>query len=71
MIREWVYIGMTSDIERRIVEHNSGKNKGTKPYAPFKLVYTEDHPDRISARKREKYLKTASGKRWLKYQIVD
>jgi putative endonuclease len=71
LIRNWIYVGMTSNIDRRLKQHNSGHNKSTKPYAPFKLVYSETQPDREHARKREKYLKTASGKRWLKYQIND
>ncbi len=68
-IKEWIYVGMTSNLEERLKKHNSGHNKSTKPYAPFTLVYSETQPDRISARKKEKYLKSSSGKRWLKYQI--
>ncbi len=69
LVKEWIYVGMTSNLERRLSQHNLGHNKSTKPYSPFKLVYFEKQPDRHSAREREKYLKTASGKRWLKYQI--
>jgi len=29
-----LYIGFTTDLRRRIAEHNSGKNKSTKPYTP-------------------------------------
>ncbi len=68
-IKDWIYVGMTSNLEERLKKHNAGHNKSTKPYAPFTLVYSELQPDRISARKREKYLKSGSGKRWLKYQI--
>jgi len=68
-IKNWIYVGMTNDLDRRLKQHNLGQNRSTKPYAPFVLVYSEKQSDRISAREREKYLKTASGKRWLKYQI--
>jgi putative endonuclease len=56
------YTGMTSDIEKRILEHNSGKGTYTKKFMPWKLVYFEVCENRIAARKREKYLKTAEGK---------
>ncbi len=57
---------MTNDLERRIAEHNNGENKSTKAYRPFKLIYSETFPDRISARAKEKYLKSGIGKEFLK-----
>lgn len=36
-----LYKGQTSDIEKRIIEHNLGKTKSTKGYKPWKLVYFE------------------------------
>lgn len=65
-IKNYIYVGMTGDLERRIKEHNSGKNKSTKAYQPFVLIYTESFPDRVSARLKEKYLKSGSGKEFLK-----
>ena len=67
--KDWVYVGITDNLERRLNQHNKGYNRSTKPYLPFEMVYVEKHPDRTSARVREKYLKTASGKRWLKKQF--
>ena len=67
--KDWLYVGITDSLERRLNQHNKGQNRSTKPYAPFKLVYFEKATDRQSARVREKYLKTASGKRWLKHQL--
>ena len=67
--KDWLYVGITDSLERRLHQHNKGQNRSTKPYAPFKLVYFEKTTDRQSARVREKYLKTASGKRWLKHQL--
>ena len=60
------YTGMASDILNRLQEHNSGKNRFTKGHLPWKIIYTELHKNWEEARKREKYLKTAGGKRWLK-----
>lgn len=47
-------------------EHNDGKNRTTRPYAPFRLIYSELVHTRIEARKREKYLKSGAGKEVLK-----
>ena len=59
------YTGMAKDAEHRLTEHNAGKNRFTKGHRPWKIIYTETHPDWASARLREKYLKSAAGKRWL------
>ncbi len=52
-----LYIGSTSDLKRRLGEHNSGKVESTKPRRPFKLVYAEAYVDENEARKREHNLK--------------
>ena len=57
------YIGITTDPNKRIKEHNSGKNKSTKNRKPFILIYKEKFKNRILAREREKYLKSYSGVR--------
>ena len=64
--RNYVYVGMTSDLERRLKEHNNGENRSTKAYKPFTLIYSEELPDRISARIKERYLKSGVGKEFLK-----
>ena len=53
----FIYIGSTPDIERRFDEHNSGKVKSTKFYAPLKLVYYEAYVDKNDAIAREQKLK--------------
>jgi putative endonuclease len=65
-IVEKSYVGITDNLERRIIEHNSGKNFYTKRYLPWKILHTEKYNDRITARKREKYLKSSSGRRLMK-----
>jgi putative endonuclease len=60
------YTGMALVPVVRLNEHNSGKNRFTKGHRPWKIIYTESHPDWASARKREKYFKTANGKRILR-----
>jgi putative endonuclease len=63
------YVGFTENLERRITEHNSGKSKFTSGYLPWEVIYTEEIEDRVQARKREKYLKSAAGKRFLKHKL--
>lgn len=48
------------------MEYNSGKNKTTKPYLPFQIIYTEEFETRVEARLREKYFKSGIGKEKLK-----
>ena len=48
------YTGFTTDVEKRLAEHNSGKGaKYTRARTPCKLVYTESFEDKSSALKRE------------------
>lgn len=48
-----LYIGSTNNINRRLFEHNSGKNKSTKYRRPFILVYEEKFNNSNDARYRE------------------
>ncbi len=61
-----LYTGFTENLNRRIHEHNTGKSKFTSGHMPWKIIYTEVVDNRLEARKREKYLKSATGKRFLK-----
>jgi putative endonuclease len=64
--RSYTYVGMTNDLSRRLAEHNNGENRSTKAFRPFDLIFSEKFPDRISARTKEKYLKSGIGKEFLK-----
>ena len=61
-----IYIGYTNNIERRIREHNSGKSAYTKKYKPWRIVYTEEYENEIDARSKERYYKSAAGRRKIK-----
>jgi putative endonuclease len=61
-----IYVGLSSDVARRLKQHNEGKTKSTKGYTPWKLIYSEKVGQRQEARNREKYLKSGSGKEFLK-----
>ena len=63
------YKGHCKNIKERIKEHNSGKTKSTKAFIPWKLVYQEEFNTRENAIARERYFKTAAGRRFLKKKI--
>jgi putative endonuclease len=56
------YTGYTSDIVKRLNEHNSGKVASTKNRTPLVLVYWEGCLNQQDATRREKYLKSGNGK---------
>ena len=64
--RNYIYVGLTNNIERRLSEHNTGKNKTTKPYSPFVIIYFEECSSRIEVRIKEKYFKSGIGKEKLR-----
>jgi len=59
-----LYTGISTDIARRILEHNNSKKgaKYTKTRRPVNLVYSEQHTDRSEASKREYYIKKLTRK---------
>lgn len=61
-----IYVGMTSNLSIRLKWHNAGYERSTKAYCPWVLVYREVCADRQSARQREKYWKSGTGKEKLK-----
>ena len=63
------YIGFTGDLKKRIKDHNDGLNKATRDRRPFILIYYEACLDKESAIKREKYLKTGWGNRYLNKRL--
>jgi len=60
------YVGSTDLLpHKRLQKHNSGSNKFTKRNGPFKLVYKENYPTKTEARKRENFLKSGIGRKFL------
>jgi putative endonuclease len=62
----YIYVGLTQDIDERIKRHNDGRERTTKFYKPFELIYSEDCKTRIDARFQEKYWKSGVGKEKLR-----
>ncbi len=66
-----LYTGYTSDLKRRLKEHNQGLNSSTKRYGQWKLIYYEASLNEQDARRREGYLKTTQGGRLLKRRLKE
>lgn len=53
-----LYTGITNDLEKRLAAHNNGMaSKCTRSRLPVKLVFSEPHPDRAAASRREAEIK--------------
>ena len=64
-----LYVGFSADLKRRFSEHCQGLTKSTKNRGKLTLVYYESCLNRKDAMHREKYLKTAWGKRYIKARL--
>ena len=61
-----LYKGCTQNLANRLIEHNSGKSTFTSTKMPWILVYFELFIDKSVAIRREKYFKTAAGRKFIK-----
>lgn len=66
-----LYIGYTSDLKRRLQEHNRGLNFSTKSFLPWRLIHWEFYLHEKDAKRRESYLKTNQGSRLLKRMLKE
>jgi len=64
-----LYIGCTKDMAARINEHSSRRVESTKNSLPIELIYYEACLNQNDAFRREKYLKTTYGRRYLKNRL--
>jgi putative endonuclease len=62
----YFYKGHCQDLEKRLQQHNSGMTQSIRSYIPFTIVYSEAFETEEQAIQREKYFKTAAGRRFLK-----
>ena len=63
------YVGFTRDLPLRVQQHNKGFVTSTKKRVPFELVYWEGCLNQNDAAHREKYLKSAWCKRYIKRRL--
>ncbi len=67
--KSW-YIGSTSNLKQRIKDHQSGSgSRTTRLKKDWKLIYFEGYVNKLDAIGREKFLKSGSGRRYLKKQL--
>jgi len=60
-----LYVGSTTDLKRRVSQHQAGKVPATAHRLPIRLEYYEACRSETNARLREKQLKTGFGRRYL------
>ena len=59
------YIGYSEDLRRRIAQHQAGMSRSTRHRRPLRLIYYEACLSPVDAHRRERYLKTTGGRRFL------
>ncbi|MDD4995399.1 MAG: GIY-YIG nuclease family protein [Patescibacteria group bacterium] len=59
------YVGSTDCVENRLEEHNRGRCRYTSGRRPWELVHSEEFDTRAEAMKREKFLKSGQGRKYL------
>ena len=65
-----LYIGYTANLEERIALHKKRIVKATKHRLPLQLIYYEAYLNQADAKGRELFLKSGSGHRFIKKQLV-
>lgn len=65
-VKNFCYKGFCENLQKRLAEHNSGMTKSNKAYKPFDLVYFEKSHTKEDAITKEKYWKSAAGRRYLR-----
>jgi putative endonuclease len=60
------YTGFTSNLEQRMISHNELGKGWTVSYRPWKIIYTKEFENKEDAMKYEKWLKSGTGRRFIK-----
>lgn len=64
------YFGMTSDLNKRMQEHNAGKSTFTSGHGPYECIWYCAFRDQVKAHAFERYLKTGSGYAFTRKHLV-
>ena len=64
-----LYIGYSANLRKRLQQHAQGESFATSYRGPWKLIYYEAYLERDDALGRERYLKSGSGRKFLKTQL--
>ena len=65
-----LYTGYTTDLRDRVATHNSGNASSTRNRRPLRLIYYEAYLVAQDAKAREQFLKSGSGKRFIRRQLA-
>ena len=65
------YVGMAKELDKRLKEQNAGKNRYTKGHMPWRVIYFEQCKDWKEGRAKEKYYKTASGRKYMEKLLLN
>jgi putative endonuclease len=65
-----LYIGYSSNLEKRVSDHNNGNTKSTAHRRPLQLIFCEGYLYKEDAMKREGYFKTTAGKKAIRYMLT-
>ena len=63
------YIGSCEDVLIRLKRHNEGATPSTKPYRPWKIVWTEQYESKADALKMELYIKRMKSRKFIEELI--
>ena len=66
---DYWYTGVTNDLRKRFSQHQKAPAGWTKRHRPYELIYYEACRNLDDAKARETYLKTGTGKRYLKNRL--
>ncbi len=64
-----LYTGYTTNLRKRIADHNAGKAPSTRHRRPLRLIYYEAYLSPKDAKAREAFLKSGSSKRYVRKQL--
>ena len=64
------YIGYSTDLKKRLADHNAGKSKHTAKFKPWEIVFYSAFSTKSKAIDFERYLKSASGKAFLRKRLI-
>ena len=70
-VNDCFYRGSTTDLKKRLLDHNDGKVRSTKAGMPWKLVYYEAFLSKSDARREEIFLKNGKGRERIKWLLKD
>lgn len=70
-IKNFIYVGYSIDLKKRLQQHNNKEEISTKPYVPFDIIHYEAYINIKDAKRREKYFKTTKGKTTLRTMLKE